>query len=142
MVYLDTSALAKWYLNEPRSEDFAAWMQEQDDTHISTLTPVEMRCLLARRRRAGELSIALEQQAVITLQDDIVQGFLTLHPVADHQVYGAIVLMGRLNEHLLRTLDAIHLSIACDLGAKCLASADRVMLQTAEALGIEVVRFD
>ena len=37
MVYLDTSALAKWYLNEPRSEDFAAWMQEQDDTHIRTL---------------------------------------------------------------------------------------------------------
>ena len=63
MVYLDTSALAKWYLNEPRSEDFAAWIQNQDDTHISTLTLVEMRCLLARRRRAGELSMALEQQA-------------------------------------------------------------------------------
>lgn len=142
MVYLDTSALAKWYLNEPRSEDFAAWIQNQDDTHISTLTLVEMRCLLARRRRAGELSMALEQQAFVTLQDDIAQGFLISHPVDNQQVYGAIVLMARLNEYPLRTLDAIHLSIACELGAKRLASADRVMLQTAEALGIEVVRFD
>lgn len=142
MVYLDTSALAKWYLNEPRSEDFTAWIQDQDDTHISTLTLVEMRCLLARRRRAGEVSLSLEQQAVITLQDDVAQGFLTLHSVDDRQVYGAIVLMARLNEHPLRTLDAIHLSIACDLGAKRLASADRVMLEAAEALGIEVVRFD
>ncbi len=142
MVYLDTSALAKWYLNEPRSEDFAAWIQNQDDTHISTLTLVEMRCLLARRRRAGELSIALEQQAFVTLQDDIAQGFLISHSVDNHQVHGAIVLMARLSEYPLRTLDAIHLSIACELGANCLASADRVMLQTAEALGIEVVRFD
>ena len=64
------------------------------------------------------------------------------HPVDDHQVHGALVLLARLSEYPLRTLDAIHLSIACELGVKCLASADRVMLQAAEALGIEVVRFD
>ena len=86
--------------------------------------------------------MALEQQAFVTLQDDIAQGFLISHPVDNHQVYGAIVLMARLSEYPLRILDAIHLSIACELGAKRLASADRVMLQTAEALGIEVVRFD
>ena len=50
--------------------------------------------------------------------------------------------MTRLSEYPPRTLDAIHLSIACELGARFLASADRVMLQAAEALGIEVVRFD
>jgi uncharacterized protein len=47
--YIDTSALAKWYLNEPRSEDFGAV--------ISRLTVVEFRCLIARRRRAGDIDL-------------------------------------------------------------------------------------
>lgn len=54
-VYLDTSALAKWYLNESRSQEFTAWFQTQPDVHLSSLTLTEFRCLLARRR-AGDLS--------------------------------------------------------------------------------------
>lgn len=49
--YLDTSALAKWYLNEPFSEKFEAFIQEYSTAAISRLTVVELRCLLARRRR-------------------------------------------------------------------------------------------
>ncbi|WGZ94403.1 MAG: type II toxin-antitoxin system VapC family toxin [Candidatus Thiothrix putei] len=64
--YLDTSALAKWYLNEQESERFAAWMIEQDDTHISTLTVTELRCLLARRERTKELGEASAQQIFAT----------------------------------------------------------------------------
>jgi len=33
--YIDTSALAKWYINEAHSKDFSAWIQKQDNTHIS-----------------------------------------------------------------------------------------------------------
>jgi uncharacterized protein with PIN domain len=54
--YLDTGALAKWYLNEPFSEQFEAFIQEQPSAAISRLTVVEFRCLLARRRRAGEIT--------------------------------------------------------------------------------------
>jgi hypothetical protein len=49
--YLDTSALAKWYLSEPFSEAFEEFIQEQETAAISRLTVVEFRCLLARRRR-------------------------------------------------------------------------------------------
>ena len=49
--YIDTSALAKWYLPEAGSEDFSKWMQHQEDTCISSLTLTEFRCLLARRWR-------------------------------------------------------------------------------------------
>jgi predicted nucleic acid-binding protein len=38
LAYVDTSALAKWYLPEKNSEAFAAWMQAQTETCISTLT--------------------------------------------------------------------------------------------------------
>ena len=39
--YIDTSALAKWYLSEASSEEL--------DAEISRLTVVEFRCLPARR---------------------------------------------------------------------------------------------
>lgn len=142
MVYIDTSALAKWYLNESRSEDFTAWVQTEASAHISTLTVVEMRCLLARRRRKQELSAELEQKVFATLQDDIVQGFLIQNSVDDEGVASALSLLTLLASHPLRTLDALHLSIARRLGAERLATADRVMISAAQALGLEVIRFD
>ncbi|MFZ0258043.1 MAG: type II toxin-antitoxin system VapC family toxin [Gammaproteobacteria bacterium] len=142
MVYIDTSALAKWYLNERRSEDFAAWIQAEPQAHISTLTVVEMRCLLARRRRNHELSIELEQRVFATLQDDIAQGFLIQNSVDDEGISGAVRLLTILTSHPLRTLDALHLSISRRLGVQRLATADRVMSAAAQAVGIDVVRFD
>ncbi len=88
--YVDTLALAKWYLNEARSEEFAAWIRADSETHISTLTIVEMRCLLSRRRRNHEISIEMEQKVFATLQDDIAQGFLIQHSVDDESVRGAL----------------------------------------------------
>jgi len=142
MVYVDTSALAKWYLNEPRSGDFATWIQAEQDTHISTLTVVEMRCLLARRRRNLELTAEVEQRVFATLQDDIAQGFLVQHSVNDEDVSGALGLLAMLADHPLRTLDAMHLSIARHIGTERLATADRGMSAAAQALELEVIRFD
>ena len=51
MVYLDTSALAKWYLSESNSEQVSAYIIELGVAVVSTLTKTEMRCLLARRKR-------------------------------------------------------------------------------------------
>ena len=48
--YLDTSALAKWYLNEPHAEAFEAYITRQASAAISRLAVVEFRCLPARRR--------------------------------------------------------------------------------------------
>lgn len=58
--YLDTSALAKWYLNEAGSEAFVTFLQGLDSAVISSLTQTEMRSLLSRRRRMGDLSAELE----------------------------------------------------------------------------------
>ena len=49
--YLDTSALAKWYLNEAGSEAFVEFLQGLDSAVISSLSVTEMRSLLSRRRR-------------------------------------------------------------------------------------------
>ena len=140
--YADTSALAKWYLNEPRSEDFEDFIGQQRSVAISRLVVVEFHCLLARRRRAGEFSSRIQGQIVERFHDHIGQGFLYVHPLEDGHAVSAVELLARLPQHPLRTLDALHLAIARDLRVDILATADRIMAGAAHALGFEVARFD
>lgn len=139
--YLDTSALAKWYLNEQESERFAAWMAEQDDTHISSLTVTEFRCLLARRERSKELGSVPVHQIFSTFERDIEQGFLILHQVCNDDLVAARQLIDRVGNIPLRTLDAMHLAIAERISAESLASADKVMLEASDYLGMVAVSF-
>lgn len=141
LVYLDTSALAKWYLNESRSEDFSIWIREQHDTHISRLTALEFRCLLARRQRAHDLPAELVQRIFAAFEQDMQAGHLITHPVEDHQVGESISLLDRVSPIALRTLDAIHLSIAVSINADMIATADRVMETAARELGLQVRSF-
>lgn len=141
MVYVDTSALAKWYLNERGSDDFADWIVEEREPWISTLTAVEMRCLLGRRRCSGEISRETAERAFATFEEDIANGHLFLHPVDDEALRAALALLGRLDDLPLGTLDALHLALARQLAAPGLATADAQMADAATALGLEVVRF-
>ena len=140
--YVDTSALAKWYLNEPRSEDFAKYIQAERRVAISRLTVVELRCLLGRRRRARHLTTALEREILQAFQSHVQHGFLTVHRLEDHHALRADELIEQLKEEPLRTLDAFHLAIALDLGCQRIATADRVMATAATRLGIQVDRFN
>ncbi len=140
--YIDTSALAKWYLPEARSEEFSIWIQQQKDTCISSLTVTEFRCLLARRQRMQDLSEAQVQQIYASFEQDINDGHLQIYPVNDQQVQNAALLIDSLPNNALRTLDAMHLSIARDIPAALLASADRVMLDAGKILGFQLVCFD
>jgi len=142
LVYLDTSALAKWYLNEVGSDVFVAWIKQQDDVHISSLTATEMRCLLARRKRMGEISAELEQQIFATFTEDVERGFLSRQPLLDQHAQAAIGLMEQLPQHALRTLDAMHLAIARSIGAQAIATSDHVMASAAASLEMRVIQFD
>jgi uncharacterized protein len=139
--YIDTSALAKWYLNEPQSEAFEEFISTQAGAAISRLGVVEFRCLLARRRRAGEISRKTEDSVQRAFDDDIRQGVLEVYPLEDLHAVGAAGLIARLPGQPLRTLDALHLAIALDHSAKVLATADRVMANAGKSLGLKVVAF-
>ncbi len=142
IAYIDTSALAKWYINEAHSEDFSAWIQKQDNTHISSLTMTEFRCLLARRQRSGDLTCEQGLQIFAAFERNLSDEQLIVHPLSDHHVLGAIHLINTLSDVALRTLDAIHLSIAKDIGAGIIATADKTMAEAGKLLDFQVVRFD
>ncbi len=141
LTYIDTSALAKWYLPEAGSDDFADWMQQQDETCISSLTRTEFRCLLARRQRMKLLTDVQVQELYAKFQQDCQDGHLLLYVVSDQHIINAELMIESLPYIALRTLDALHLSIAHEISTKVLVTADKVMAQAAEQLGMEVIWF-
>jgi len=140
-VYFDTSALAKWYLNEALSTEVEQFILEHGPVAISDLTRVEMRSLLARHRREKQIDAGMESKIFATFSEDIRCNHLLCHPLPEGLAAGAINLLGALGEHPLRTLDAMHLVIAQEIGADRLATSDRVMAASAHDLGMRVIKF-
>jgi len=141
IIYFDTSALAKWYLKEARSDDVEKYIQEHGPVDISDLTVVEIRTLLARRRREKNIDPKTEIKIYATFEEDIRQRFLVCHPLPAGLAAGAVNLLSVLPDLQLRTLDALHLTIAKEIQAEVVATADRIMAIGAEAMGFSVVRF-
>lgn len=141
IVYLDTSALAKWYLAEANSGQVTDYIIGLDSAVISTLTKTEMRCLLARRKRMQEISPEFEAQIYATFLEDIAQRHLALCQVEDKHLDSAAHLIDILPSHSLRTLDAMHLAIAQHNGIDRIAAADNLFAKAAIALGFIVDSF-
>ncbi len=142
LIYFDTSALAKWYLNEEKSQDVEQYIQEHGPVAISDLTVIEIRCLLARRRREGSIDAKMESRIFATFQEDVRQNFLVCHPFPEGLTAGAVNLVSVHPELPLRTLDALHLAIAKEIQADKVATSDRTMAAAAKAMGLSVVRFN
>jgi predicted nucleic acid-binding protein len=141
VTYCDTSALAKWYIPERRSEDVEAFLRENGPVHISGLTEVEMRSLLARRRREGHFDSMAEGRIFATFEEDIRKGFLVCHPLPADVARGAASLISILPDVPLRTLDALHLAMAREIDARVIATADAVMADAGRGMEIDIVWF-
>ncbi len=142
IIYFETSALAKWYLPEEHSNDVEKYIQEHGPVVISELTVVEMRDLLARHRREGNLDASTEIRVFATFEEDIRQKFLICHPLSDGVARGAVNLLSVLSDLPLRMVDAMHLAMAKEIQTDVLVTADPVMASAGEKLGLSVVRFD
>ncbi len=90
----------------------------------------------------GEIDARLAKRILVVFDADIVQGFLTVQPLADIHAQKAAQLIDFLRDHPLRTLDALHLAVALDTRVKVMATADRILGEAAVTVGLKVVRFD
>lgn len=131
----------KRYVSEPQSAAFDAFFVAQAPVAVSRLTMVEMRCALARRRRAGQIDAGLERRALEEIRTDIQDGAIALFPVADGAVAEAFHLLDRVGDTALRTLDALHLSLARALNASGFSTADGNQAQAAQVLGFRIFTF-
>lgn len=141
LVYFDTSAVAKWYLNEPRSDDVEDYLRDHGPVAVSWLTIVEMRSLLARRRREGHFGPEIEWRVFATFEEDMRAGHLVVYQPQGEVAASAVGIIGELTDIPLGTLDALHLALARDMKAESVATADRVMAEAAPRLGLTLISF-
>ena len=139
--YIDTSALAKWYVNEEGSEEVEAYLRDNCPVSISPLTKVEMRSLTARRKRSGYFDAETQGKVLATFEGDIASGHLVLVPHTMESFAIAESPLGTQPKIPLTSLDALHLGVMRLANIDVLATADRVMAQAADALGQECRSF-
>jgi predicted nucleic acid-binding protein len=139
--YFDTGVLAKWYVNEPRSDDVEAYIKTIYPVYISLLTRIEMKSLAALRVREGHFDYLTQFKVLSTFEGDIAAGHIVVLPYTTESLLIAESLIGSYPEIPLRGLDAMHLGVMKAAGVTTLATADLVMAQAAEALGMRCETF-
>ncbi|GAA4848588.1 type II toxin-antitoxin system VapC family toxin [Luteimicrobium xylanilyticum] len=124
-VYVDTSAIVKLVVQERESRALTQWLTEAAPVVTSDLTRTE----LARAVRRVDTALAVRAQQV--LDAFVVLGLTAT--VCDSA--------GRLGPTTLRSLDAIHLASALQLGDEldALVTYDERLAAAAEAYGVVVV---
>ena len=135
-LYVDTSALAKWYVAESDSDAFDDFIRDQPGAHISRLTVIELKCALARRRRNREITPRIEAAAFSMFESHVRDGFLVVLAMNDAHFVSASHILASVRQIPLRTLDALHLAVARAYGADAIATADEVMVSAAKALNL------
>ena len=124
--YLDTSALVKLVVAEPETAALRAWWREQGGTPVaSDLVRTEL--MRAVRRAVPEAAV---------------QAHAVLDALVLLQVSSRVLdVAGRLEPATLRSLDAIHLATALELGDELegVVTYDDRLAEAAVAYGVSVV---
>jgi len=139
-LYLDTSALLKWYLQEPFSEEFTYFIQDHPGARISSLSVTEAHYTLARLTRNREVTASFATEVLAAFSAQTAAGYLSLLPIRDEYLAHATELLDSLKQPL-HTLDALHLAVAHACDCKQFATADKTQAAAARALGFKVHTF-
>ncbi len=110
ILYLDTSALLKLYVEEPGTSAVVARVREAEAVATVRVTYAEARAALARHRKEGGLTGLGLRRAVRELDRE--WGMYNVVDVSDPLVRRAGALAER---HALRGYDAVQLAAALDL---------------------------
>jgi len=143
-VYLDTSALAKLYLPEPRSDEMEDALLGRRDVIVSDLAVTELTSAVARRVRDADLTAAHARRIYQRLLRDVGGGeFRRAEITSNAHREAERLLMGVGRRVPMRAADALHLGMAGLLGVRVLVTFDQRMRAAAEGLGtLEVVGAD
>lgn len=135
-VYLDTSALAKFYVPEPGSDALESALLGRRDLLVADLAATEFTSTVSRRLREGDLSARDARRIYTRLRADLSRGEyqrLELTGAIHRDAERLLLSLGRTIS--LRALDALHLALASAAAAGAFVSFDRKQLAAARALG-------
>jgi predicted nucleic acid-binding protein len=123
VAYVDTSVLGAYYCPEPLSSAAEAALLGLREPCISSLTEVEFASLIARKYRLRELSARQAAEVLRLFGQHVAEGYFRRLPLGTEHFIRARDLVASMTS-ALRTLDALHLSIAAAAGV-ALLTADR-----------------
>jgi uncharacterized protein len=124
LTYIDSSALVKAVLREPESDDLLRHFRQTRPSLIaSSLLKVETTRAIRQvepTKGLAELNIALEEIVLVAVTETILRRAANL-------------------ESALRSLDAVHLATALDVGAEAMIVYDRRLADAARGYGLTVL---
>jgi uncharacterized protein len=125
LTYIDSSALVKAVLRQPESDDLLRHLRQTRPSLIaSSLLKVETTRAIRQvepTKGLAELNIALEEIVLVAVTETILRRAANL-------------------EHApLRSLDAVHLATALDVGAEAMIVYDRRLADAARGYGLTVL---
>jgi predicted nucleic acid-binding protein len=134
-LFADSSALAKRYIADEKSDDFDGLLQRATSLTVSVLCVPEIISALCRRRRERALTSAQYATAKSALETDLADA--TVIQITDEVTLSSIRL---LEGSSLRSSDAIQIASALAWHADVFASAEARQCAAARASGLEVVK--
>ena len=135
IVYFDSSVLVAYYTEEERTADAASIVESAELAVISDLCIAELNVVVRRKQREGFLSEEAAA-AVFELFDEHVRDIYVRVALDDGHLEATRQLPVEA-ETPLRTLDALHLAVAVDVGG-AMATFDDRLAQAGRSLEVEV----
>ena len=138
LMYLDTSYIAKCYLNEPGSPRVLEWLAGKSGLSCCSHGRLELFAALKRHEREGNLCADALRAVFERLGRDEQRGLWRWIPVTDELVRVACARVRTVSGGaFVRAADALHLTCAADNGFDAVYSHDQRMLNAADCFGLE-----
>jgi hypothetical protein len=134
-VFLESSALAKRYIQEPGSDRLEEILSSASSLGVSVICISEVVSALCRRRRGGKLSRQEYLKAKQALFEDIEDSSVV--NVTERVLARAVELLERWP---LRSSDSLHIASAAEWRAELFVSADEKQCAAARGCGLQVER--
>lgn len=143
MLFWDTSAVMKLYVDEPGAGEFRALAQEPEVLTISAFSVHEMHCVFCRKEFLKALKPGMAEVLYQAFEEEIGGGYFRLieysSRVKQHAVEVVRRCYGTNRPVLVRSLDVLQLASALAAGATDVVSTDARMRQSAALLGMRVI---
>ncbi len=145
MIYWDTSTLFKLYFPEPDSSDSFNLLALQQEAKIftSAITSSEILCALHRKEQTRELKRGGAAKLFEGFIADVESSRVVLIPYGDNITKQIEVFLAEAATHsaplIIRSLDAIHLATALQLGVDALATTDQRLRKAAALAGLPTI---
>jgi predicted nucleic acid-binding protein len=138
VVFLDTSALAKRYIEETGTEEILSYFNESNQIVLSSITPIEISSVFSRRQREHSFSLEIYDEILTVWKED--QSVFSYTHFDSKLVESAIMIV---QKAVIKTLDAIQLASAYCSPIDKFITADKALCRAAESvLNVEVLLID